>query len=41
VRTLVKRPKASFNMRMISADSLLTMVRRSLSHSAGTLTRPV
>ena len=26
---------------MISADSLLTMVRRSLSHSAGTLTRPV
>ncbi len=28
-------------MRMISRDSLLTMVARFLSHSTGTLTRPV
>jgi len=40
-RTLVKRPKAPLNMRMISADSLLTTVRRSLSQSIGTLTRPL
>jgi hypothetical protein len=38
---LVKRPKAPFNIRMISADSLLTMVARSLSHNTGTLTRPL
>jgi len=29
------------NMRMISGDSLLTMVRRFLSQSTGTVTRPV
>jgi hypothetical protein len=38
---LVNRPKAPLNMRMISDDSLLTIVLRSLSHSTGTLTRPL
>jgi hypothetical protein len=33
--------KAVLNMRMISADSLLTMVCCFLSHSTGTVTRPV
>ena len=31
----------AFSMRMISDNSLLTIVLRSLSHSTGTLTRPV
>jgi hypothetical protein len=38
---LVNRPKPPLNMRMISDDSLLTIVLRSLSHSTGTLTRPL
>jgi hypothetical protein len=41
VRESVKASKAELNMRMISDDSLLTMVRRCLSHSAGTETRPL
>ena len=42
---VIKNPprpsKAVLNMRMISADSLLTMVCCFLSHSTGTVTRPV
>jgi hypothetical protein len=38
---LVKASNAEFRIRMISGDSLLTIVLRSLSHSTGTLTRPV
>jgi len=37
----VKASNAEFNMRMISDDSLLTIVFVCLSHSTGTLTRPV
>jgi hypothetical protein len=33
--------KAVLNMRMISEDSLFTIVPRALSHSTGTVTRPV
>ena len=39
--TPVKASKAQLSMRMISGDSLLTIVRRFLSHSTGTETRPV
>jgi len=38
---LVNASNAELSMRMISGDSLLTIVRFSLSHSTGTETRPV
>ena len=38
--TLVKASNAELSIRMISGNSLLTMVLRFLSHSTGTLTRP-
>ena len=41
-RVVIPSPSnAVFNMRMISADSLLTMVCCFLSHNTGTVTRPL
>jgi hypothetical protein len=37
----VNASNAALNMRMISDDSLFTIVARSRSHSTGTVTRPV
>ena len=39
-RSVATPSKASLNMRTMSADSLLTICRVSLSQSTGTVTRP-
>jgi hypothetical protein len=41
VRTTVNASNAELSMRMISDDSLLTMVRCFLSQNTGTLARPL
>lgn len=41
MRTSVQASNSRFSMRMISADSLFTIVRVFLSQSTGTVTRPL